>query len=114
MGGYAHTFVVAENWFLTMSAALGLGAVFSNQTVVGPEGDRITKDRSGGVHAQGRFAGGYNSARTCVAITYNVESVTYAIGAEDQYLWSIGNVRFNIAHRFKVKVRPVDKVFGGG
>ena len=114
MGGYAHTFVVARNWFLTMSYAVGLGGVFSSQTIQGPEGDIISKERTGGVHGQGRFAGGYNSSRTCVALTYNIESVSYSVGAREQLQWSVGNVRLNVVHRFKVKVRPVDKVFGGG
>ena len=111
MGGYAHTFVVSSNWFLTGSLALGIGPTFYSKQLDTPERVGDSDDRrSGGFHAQGRVALGRNGPRTCLALSYNIENVTYSLGDGEDFSWSVGNFRVNLAHRFGVQVRPVDRV----
>lgn len=111
MGGYAHTFVVDEHWFLTASYALGLGPVGYTKVIVGPEGERTVAQRSGGLHGQGRLALGYNGRSSWIGIGYNLENVVYSLGDTEQFGWNVGNFRFTVAHRFNTRIKPVDKVF---
>jgi hypothetical protein len=111
MGGYAHTFVVSRHWFLTGSAALGFGPTFYSKELDTPENGGTDDRRGGGLHGQGRVAFGRNGPSTCIAISYNVENVTYALGDSEDFGWNVGNFRVNLAHRFGVRVKTVDKVF---
>jgi len=113
MGGYAHTFVVDDHWFLTLSAAAGIGGS-TYSTSPDPVNGASTRGRlTPGYHAQFRSAAGYNSRRTCVALSFNAEGIMCALGESEAFQWTVGNLRFNVAHRFNTHVRHVDAVIRG-
>jgi hypothetical protein len=110
MGGYVHTFVVHEHWFFTLSGALGIGGSVYHSSP-DPIEDSATRGRfNPGYHAQLRSAAGYNSKITCVALSFNAESVMHSLGEADAFQWTVGNLRFNVAHRFNQRLSKVDKV----
>ncbi len=112
MGGYAHTFVISGHWFITGSLALGVGPTFYSKQLDSPENGGGTDDRrAAGLHGQGRLALGRNGPATCIALSYNNENVVYAMGDGEDFGWNVGNFRINLAHRFGVRVKQVDKVF---
>jgi hypothetical protein len=117
MGGYVHTFVVRQHWFLTLSGALGLGGSLYETWPDPVEGSATRGRFNPGYHAQLRTATGYNSRRTCVALTFNAEGIMYSLGEAEAFQWTVGNLRFNVAHRFNRRVKPMDRaiknVLGG-
>jgi hypothetical protein len=113
MGGYAHTFVVRQHWFLTLSGALGLGGSLY-ETWPDPTEASATRGRfNPGYRAQLRSAAGYNGTRTCVALTFNAEGNMYSLGEAEAFQWTVGNLRFNVAHRFNTRVTPMDRAIKG-
>ena len=90
---------------------MGFGPTFYSKELDTAESGSTDERRGGGVHGQGRIAFGRNGPSTCIALSYNVENVTYALGDSENFGWNVGNFRVNLAHRFGVKVKPVDKVF---
>jgi len=45
-----------------------------------------------------------------VALSFNAESVMHSLGEADAFQWTVGNLRFNVAHRFNQRLSKVDKV----
>lgn len=111
MGGYAHTIVISGHWFITGSLALGVGPTFYSKQLDTPEYGGVDDQRGAGLHGQGRLALGRNGPATCIALSYNNENVVYALGDDEEFGWNVGNFRVNLAHRFGVRVKQVDKVF---
>ncbi len=110
MGGYVHTFVVQEHWFMTLSGAMGLGGSLYGTWPDPVEGSATRGRFNPGYHAQLRSAAGYNSRSTCVALTFNAEGIVYSLGEAEAFQWTVGNLRFNVAHRFNKRVKPMDRV----
>jgi hypothetical protein len=109
MGGYAYTLVYHENWFLTLSAALGGG--LSIQRVISDmgEGEAARSGMGLGWHGQLRSGLGYNSAWNCIGLSFNQENIGYLITDQGNFRWNVGNVRLNLAHRFNRKIHAADR-----
>lgn len=113
MGGYAHTFVVRRHWFLNLSTAVGLGGSYYSTRPAPVDGSGTRGRVNPGAHLQLRSATGYNSDRTCVAVSFNAEGILHSLGESNAFQWTVGNLRFNVAHRFNVRMRQVDRVLRG-
>jgi len=113
MAGYAHTVVVDGHWFLTLSGALGLGGSYYNTKPTPTDGSSTRGRLNPGYHAQLRSAVGYNSRWNCVAVSFNAEGIMHSLGESNAFQWTVGNLRFNMAHRFNTPVRQVDRVIRG-
>ncbi len=112
MGGYAHTFVIGNHFFITLSTTLGLGGSRVNNGLDLPNGDRVIRSKWGpGYSGQGRFAMGYNSKRNYAGISFNQETSWSAQSEDDRFGWGVGNFRVNLVHRFNTALRPLDMVF---
>lgn len=109
MGGYARTFVYKQHWFVTLSAALGVGISVQDLKFPVQGTERHTTEFGPGWHAQWRGAMGYNSRRHCVVLFYNQEHVGYLLKEQDRFAWNVGNVRIMYAKRIGYKPKGVDK-----
>ena len=113
MGGYAYTFVIDRHFFIMGSAAAGAGVSMQSLTLDDRNAengiDEKTTSWGPSWRVQARAGIGYNSARTQIGITFNQEQVHYLLPEQNFFVWNVGNVRFNIVHRFEKRVRPVDK-----
>ena len=111
-GGYVHTFVLGERFFITASTTFRVGGSRIGNDLELPNGER--EDRSGiglGYGAQGRFALGYNSKRNYVGISFNQETSRSNQSRGERFEWSVGNLRINLVHRFNTAIRPLDSMF---
>jgi hypothetical protein len=48
-----------------------------------------------------------------VAVSFNAEGILHSLGESNAFQWTVGNLRFNVAHRFNVRMRQVDRVLRG-
>ncbi len=110
MGGYAHTFVVHEHWFMTVSGALGIGGSLYNASPEPVEGGTSRGRLHPGYHGQLRSAGGYNSRSICAAVSFNVETIMNSMGGSEAFQWTVGNLRFTVAKRFNRRLKTMDRV----
>lgn len=110
MGGYAYTYVLGGHWFLTGSAALGLGASIQRVVRNGDADNVATTSIGPDWHGQLRGGFGYNSSRDEVALIYNQERTAYFLTDQNVLAWSVGNVRLIYVHRFSERVPFIDKV----
>ena len=113
MGGYAYTLVLNQHFFITGSAAAGVG--LSMQYLETEPLEAGVTDHKGttwgpGWHLQFRGGIGYNSARDQIGITWNHEHIHYVLQTQNMFAWNVGNIRFNIVHRFDKKVGFVDRI----
>ena len=101
--GYAHTFVVKQHFFLTMSLVGGFSG--GGSWLYTSEESEI--DRSGFTLAgniTGRIAIGYNSKRFFVGLSYLGIFVRNQSPIEQTVLgYETGMFRFNLVYRFKLK-----------
>lgn len=109
MAGYAQTLVYRRHWFMTMSAALGLGISVQDLVVPGLEGSDKRTDIGPGWHAQLRGAVGYNSRYRYVGLLYNQERVGHILREQNRFVWDVGNVRLIVAQRLEQRPKRVDK-----
>lgn len=111
MGGYVHTFVYREHWFMTLSTVAGAG--LSVQGLVVPEetgeGERRSSDAGAGWRFQWRAGAGYNSARHYVGVSFNQERVGYFLGDQQRFTWNVYNLRFNVVRRFNTRIGFMDR-----
>ena len=113
MGGYAYTLVLNQHFFITGSAALGVGLSmqYLESDPTEPGVDHYKGTTWGpGWHLQLRGGMGYNSARNQIGITFNHEHIHYILPVQSMFAWNVGNIRFNIVHRFDKKVGFVDRI----
>lgn len=108
MAGYAHTFVLKERFYLSLSGCLGLGAVRSTALLVDGEDDELRGDWSPNVRTQGRLALGYNSLRSGIGLSYTNEQSQTALSSDAIYGWDVGNFRIFYALRLDKRFKPVD------
>ncbi|MCC6401253.1 MAG: DUF4421 family protein [Flavobacteriales bacterium] len=108
--GYAHSFVIRRHVFISLSIAGGLGLVRSEGWY--PEADTDRRDIlwSAGLRSQQRIALGYNSARTCVGVSFSNETSSTNPARDATYAWNVGNLRLFAAYRIPVRLGIVDKV----
>lgn len=110
MGGYAHTFVVRQRFFLSLTGSLGLGLV-RNRSVVAEEDSYAQRSHWGGnLRSQARVAAGYNSARTNMGLSYVNEQSQTSLAPQAIYAWSVGNFRVFFVRRFHTTIPTVDAV----
>lgn len=111
MGGYVHTFVHREHWFLTLSTVAGGGLAMQGLTY--PDAlreDEATRVNTGaGYRLQLRAGAGYNSIRHYVGISFNQEQVGHLLDHRQRFTWSVTNIRFNVVRRFNMKVGFMDR-----
>ncbi|MBK8498802.1 MAG: DUF4421 domain-containing protein [Flavobacteriales bacterium] len=110
MGGYAHTFVVQQRWYFSITACVGLGLVRNGSSVQSPEGYEQRTHWGGNLRTQARMAAGYNSARTNVGISYVNEQSQTSLAPSAVYGWSVGNFRIFFVKRFTASLPAVDAV----
>lgn len=114
MGGYAYTFVLKRRWFATASLAVG-GGLSVQHTVSDPpmEGTAQVPATTWGPgwHLQMRAAMGYNSQRDQVSLSFNEERVNYLMTDQNLFRWHVGNIRFNVVHRFSERLPWFDRGF---
>jgi hypothetical protein len=108
-GGYAHTFVVAQHFFVTLSLMGGIGA---NYTLLENAGNGMHDAKLGlQLNTTARCALGYNSERYYAGI-YFVDMITRSNapvpGAYQEF--GAGNFRVCVAKRFRVKRSVARKV----
>jgi hypothetical protein len=101
--GYAHTFVVKQHFFLTMSLVGGFSGGGSwLYTSEESEVDRSGYTLAGNI--TGRIAIGYNSKRVFVGISYLGIYVRNQSPIEETVLgYETGMFRFNLVYRFRLK-----------
>ncbi len=111
MGGYVHTFVFREHWFLTASAVAGTGLAI--QGLVYPDGtgeaELRRNDAGAGWRFQWRAGTGYNSPRHYLGISFNQERVGYFLGDQQRFTWNVYNLRFNVVRRFNTRIGSMDR-----
>ena len=103
IAGYAHTFVVKQHFFLTVSLVGGLSAggswVYTSQD---NEADRSGFTVAGNL--TGRIAMGYNSRKFFVGVSYLGIFVRNQSPVPDSWLgYDTGMYRFNVVYRFRMK-----------
>lgn len=114
MGGYAYTLVLKRRWFATASFAIGAGlSVQHTLTDPLPEISAAGPNTTWGPgwHIQMRGAVGYNSQRDQVSLSFNEERVSYLRTDQSLFRWHVGNIRFNVVHRFSEKLPWFDRGF---
>ena len=109
MGGYVFTYVLKEHWFLTVSAAVGVGLSVQRVYSALPEGEARRTDVGPGWHGQVRMGTGYNSRKNYVGLSFNQENIGYLLSSQESFRWNVGNVRLNFVHRFNQRVRAADR-----
>lgn len=109
-GGYAHTFVYKEHWFLTGSVVLG-GGISVQRAEIDPVGESLRTNTNSGLgwHGQFRAGAGYNSAKRYIGLSFNQENVGYLINDRSNFYWSVGNIRLNYAQRFNAHIKFMDR-----
>lgn len=110
MGGYAHTFVVMQRVYFSITACLGLGLVRNGSSVQQGEGYERRTHWGGNLRSQGRIAAGYNSARTNIGLSYVNEQSQTSLAPAAIYGWSVGNFRLFFVRRFSTTIPLVDAV----
>lgn len=96
-GGYAYTLVVARHFFVTAAATANLHLGLA-ETRTGDEAHTRFTLSPGFIF---RGAAGYNSDRWMVSFTNTPNRLALRnLGWSDPAIFSTGNYRFNIAHRF--------------
>ncbi len=112
MAGYAYTIVIKERLYIMGSLALGAGLSMQYRE----SGTRIPVETSyagttwgPGWRVQMRGGIGYNSRRNQVGINFNHEQIGYFMPSQSMFSWGVGNIRFNIIHRFDTRVGFVDR-----
>lgn len=112
MGGYAYTFVLKQRWFATASFAAGAGLSVQH-TLTDPQPDveaaRSSTSWGPGWHLQIRGALGYNSHRDQISLSFNEERVSYLLTDQSLFRWHVGNLRFNVVHRFSERLPWFDR-----
>lgn len=103
IAGYAHTFVVKQHFFLTMSLVGGLGGGGSWAYT----SEEAEVDRSGFTLAgnfSGRVAAGYNSRKVYVGVSYLGILIRNQSPVPKTWLgYNTGMFRFNLVYRFRLK-----------
>jgi hypothetical protein len=104
MVGYAHTFVLKQHWFLSLSLTVNLAL---GNSVLHPDNTYSESTKSGltfNLNTVPRLALGYNSPKWCFDISYNnTASRNQAPFDQGWIQFDTGNFRFNIVHRFHIK-----------
>jgi hypothetical protein len=108
MGGYAHTFVLQERFYLSFSAGVGVGAVRSIASVKDAESYVRQVYWSPNFRTQGRLAFGYNTMKSGLGISYTNEQSQTVLERDAIYAWSVGNFRLFYVMRFEKRIKPVD------
>ncbi|MFZ1686423.1 MAG: DUF4421 family protein [Flavobacteriales bacterium] len=109
IGGYARTFVYRRHWFLTLSAALGVGLSLQHLTIPEIDGTTTTTDLGPGWRLQLRGAIGYNARYNFIGLVFNQERVGFLLPQQDRFAWDVGNLRLMFVERFRAKPERVDK-----
>ena len=110
MGGYAHTFVVMQRVYFSITGCIGLGLVRSASSIRQGEGYESRTHWGANLRSQGRIAAGYNSARTNVGLSYVNEQSQTTLAPKAIYGWSVGNFRVFFVRRFDLRIPTVDAV----
>ncbi|MDQ3099954.1 MAG: DUF4421 domain-containing protein [Bacteroidota bacterium] len=113
MGGYAYTLVINSRFFIMGSAAAGAGLSmhYLETTPSGSDAPKRSNTTWGpGWHLQLRGGIGYNSRSNQVGLTFNHEHIHYIMPVQSMVAWNVGNIRFNIVHRFDKRVGFVDRI----
>lgn len=109
MGGYAHTFVLKERLYFSLSLCLGIGAVHSVLWVREADGYARATTWSPNLRSQARVAFGFNERRTGFGLSYTNEQSQTPLRRDAIYGWSVGNFRLFYVLRFDRRIRAVDK-----
>lgn len=98
--GYAHTFVMDQHWFLTLSLEVNLmlGAI----SYTGP--DRFTRSEwQLNPAADLKLALGYNSAKSYFGLLYIQDNAQIrSLDETNSAIFSVGNLRINYVQRFRM------------
>ncbi len=110
-GGYAHTLIIAKNFFLTGSAVLGAGV---NHATLKNEATAFDQNTFGvQLNAIGRLGAGYNSDRFYAGIYYVTNYEASNLSSQGRYqVYQTGLLRVAVARRFTAPKRVV-RLFDG-
>lgn len=104
-GGYAHTFVIKEKWFLSLSAVPGLSV--GKATLSYAKTDQNMASFSVNANLMWRFAIGYHSPNFFVGFSYvNLRLRNQAPPLEAWLNFDTGILRFTVAKHIKLK-KPI-------
>lgn len=109
MFGYAHSFVVQEHFFFSVSAVAGAGLAHSGGVLVTSEREEDHDHWGPGLRLQGRSAVGYNSARDYIGVAFVNEFVRAQEAPGASYGWNVGNFRLYFTHRFNATLPLIDR-----
>jgi len=100
-GGYAHTFVFLEHFFITLSAAVGIGGEMS-RTVMSDEDEVYLREASLSYATFTRGAIGYNEDSFHVGMSFSSNFNAYREQKITDVIYQFGNVRFYLVKRFQL------------
>jgi len=105
--GYAHTFVLKQHWFLSLSLTANLALGFSKLYPDEQYSEAMSSGLTLNFNTIPKIAFGYNSSRWCFDISYNNLSQRNQSPFDQAWIhFDTGNFRFNIVYRFHLK-KPV-------
>lgn len=99
-GGYAHTFVIKEKWFISLALNLGGGLKAVNRSTINNE--NITTHKGGGF-VSGRFAIGHNNDRTFYGITSVTNTLNMQLEKDYALSYKYGAIRLIYARRLNIR-----------
>jgi len=100
-GGYAHTFVFFKHFFITLSAAGGIGGELSS-TFSDNEEEFYWRETSINYAAFTRGALGYNEDSFHIGMSFSSNFNTYHERRMSRIIYQSGNVRFYFVKRFNI------------
>ncbi len=100
-GGYAYTFVFFKNFFITLSAALGIGGEISKASADDQE-DFFWREASINYSAFTKGAVGYNKDSFHIGLNFSSNFNTFHEQQLSRVIYQFGNVRFYFVKRFNI------------
>ncbi|UZR94050.1 DUF4421 domain-containing protein [Chondrinema litorale] len=101
-GGYAHTFVMYKKFFVTLSAAGGLGAEHS-EIKSAENTPVISRESSINFSTFTRGAMGYNTDKLHIGLSFSSNINTYREKKTTDVIYQFGNVRLYLVKRLNIK-----------
>lgn len=108
--GYAYTFVLWDNFFISLSLVLGAGYNYTSRRQVNEDKtESWSNGHSVGFKAQHRVGIGYNSEKYFIGANYSIGDY-FSVFDNRFILIDAGNIRFNFVRRFNHQPKFLNKV----
>lgn len=117
--GYYHTFVIKNDFYISLGATPGIGTVFTKLTTRLPAGDVITNQKNAIFRIDGRAGAGYNGRRFFAGVYSKVsasalkQQKTSVINQDTRIvIQGFAGYRFNAPKWMRDKVDQAGKIIG--